>query len=144
MPIYDFRCDRCECEEDDVYATVSSMRAGLPCDFEDCDGTLRRRFTTGHGGFVGPTDTNPLKIGGRSFTSSSELRAWEKANPDLRPMDKDGPEFRKHKDKARERAEVAAKKKGFRDWDHKVAHDKERKRKGQLRKRQKPLIRFTP
>lgn len=115
MPVYHYRCDDCEHDEEE-YLSVQDHDRGLWCKW--CGESMHTvPYATPT---VGPMPSKPLKIGGAdvSLHSKEELRAYQKANPNEHIMSKHDNRLKEHKWRARERAEKQAVKQGWRDLDH--------------------------
>lgn len=120
MPLYDFRCDTgCGYFEDMLIPLARLDDAVCP----DCQGDITIRI--GAVMTIGPMPSKPLRIGqvGRSFESSSELREYKKKNPNSEIIDAGSSEWRSHVDRAREKAEATAVRRGYRD----LAQQKEKR-----------------
>jgi putative FmdB family regulatory protein len=130
VPLYDFRCDEGCGYFEDMFIPLARLDDAV-CP--DCQGSITTRI--GSVMTVGPMPSKPLRIGqvGRSFESSSELREYKKKNPNSAIIDADSSEWRAHVDRAREKAEATAVRRGYRD----LAQQKEKRRQDRQRKRGK-------
>ena len=137
MPLYDFACTSCSRESPDVYLSLREHEAytdGSAPVLCECGGSMRTIISSVP--TVGPTMTRPLTSRQleRDFTSPAEYRRYLRANPHIREHSGSSQTLRRHKDQARERAEVMAQKQGYRDWEHR--QDELRTEKGRRRLRQ--------
>ena len=125
MPNYTGRCTgHGEFEE---YMGVSQyLSEGLKCP--DC-GEDSRVVIRKAPGIIGPLPTKRLNIDqiGQSFGSAAEERAYFKNRPDRVVVAKNDTEFIRHRDLAREKADIAAKRLGFRDLDDRRVFAKKEK-----------------
>lgn len=113
MPRYDYRCERCGCDEE-IFLKLSEFEIVQSC--HDCGAAMRRVISPVL--TIGPMPSKPYRLGGADvdISSNEELRKYEADNPTARIVDKDDSWMRKHRDEARERAETVARGQGFRDW----------------------------
>jgi putative FmdB family regulatory protein len=121
MPLYDFRCDGDCGYFEDMFIPLAEKDAAV-CP--DCGGSITTRI--GAVVTVGPMPSKPLRVKqvGREFTSNSEYKQYQRANPDCAIISAGSSEWQKHRDSAREKAERMAKKRGYRD----LAQQHERRR----------------
>lgn len=112
MPLYDIECSRCERVIADVFSPLSQAPI---CPF--CNARARiviRPVLT-----VGPMPSKPLKMAqiGREFTSNSQWRDYQKANPDVKVLDKNDSSYDKFYTGVREKADKVARKIGYIDHE---------------------------
>lgn len=125
MPSYTGRCT--EHGEFDEYIKVAQyLSEGLRCP--DC-GQEARVVIRKAPGIIGPLPTKRLNIDqiGQSFGSAAEEKAYFKRHPNRAIVAKNDTEFVRHRDLAREKADTAAKRMGFRDLDDRRAFAKKEK-----------------
>ena len=129
MPLYDYRCNHCSRVYVDEVIPLARQHL-TTC--RACGGDVTFRLNAPV--IVGPTDTNPLVVesAGVSFTSKSEIRRYQEANPGFQVMSADSPDFKRHHQRVREKAESKAKSRGFRDFHHQKtsARDEKARREG--------------
>ncbi len=128
MPIYDLRCDICEHEAPNTFASMSG-RNSVPCP----NGCGSMRVASWPGSAVnGPTMTKPLDLTkqlGRVFTSNAEVAAYERETS-CRLVPNSDSSWKKTKIAATERAEKAAVKGGYRDLHHQRTEARSRLQRG--------------
>lgn len=125
MPAYDYVC---VCGfEDEIIHPVRACDDVWACP--DCGAAMRRRLTAV--ATIGAMPSKPIVLGqtGIAATSNSEVREYERQNPNHRVVSSADSWWRRHKDTARENAEAQARKQGWRDLDERIARQKEAKAK---------------
>lgn len=134
MPLYDYRCKECSAHFVDEVIPLSRV------DFtrcRACGGGVEFRLNAPV--IVGPTDTKPLTVesAGVAFTSKAQIKRYQQANPGFQVMSADSPEWKRHHQRVREKAESKAKARGFRDFNHQKTHarDEKAKREGRADKK---------
>lgn len=130
MGYYQLRCDACG-EEDGFVLPYEEAKSGI--EHDGCGGTMRKIITVTR--VVGPTDTNPASVGGKTFTSMSQIAKWENSE-EARGLTVLSPNDRIVKDKSieiREKADRKAKERGFKSERHRQAEV--RKEKQMLREK---------
>ena len=128
MPLYDFKCNKdCGYFEDMFIPLARKDEARCP----DCGGTITTRI--GSVAPIGPMPSKPLRVDhiGRTFTSNAEFRQYQRENSDCAILSADSTEWRNHVDRAREKAEKTAKKKGYRDLAQQHEHSRKKLKKQQ-------------
>lgn len=125
MPSYTGRCAQ-HGEFDDYMKVSQFLSDGLKCP--NC-GEESRVVIRKAPGILGPLPTKRLDIDqiGQSFGSVAEQKAYFARHPDRAIVSKDDSEFVRHRDMAREKADKAAKRMGFRDFDDRKAYAKKDK-----------------
>lgn len=125
MPLYDFGCEPCDIL-DERYLSISEHEAYLEshqagdsnqrCPL--CEGPMRTVITPVP--TTGITPSKPLYVSGldRTFHTNAELRAYEKANPNVHIHSTNDGRHRDHMWRARNGAERMAKGQGYRSWGH--------------------------
>ena len=115
--LYDLRCGECGFTDEDFltgeqYQDVKANK--LKCDCGGIVQTVIRPVMT-----VGPMPSKPLVVGNmeKVISSNSELRAFQKAHPDIRVTTNASGEWKKLYSNSREIADRNAKKWGFDDVD---------------------------
>ena len=126
MPMYDFKCpDGCGYFNDIFVPLAQHGKTTCP----ECGALMTTVIS--EVALVGPMPSKPLVVAqvGRSFESGAEWRDYQRKNPDSTA-------WRKHRDKAAEKAEATARKMGYRDLaDKKTKRRKEKdKRSGKVDK----------
>lgn len=115
--IFDARCPDCQREEELLEHRGEFCPERCPC------GTAYTAEMRIFGAYahapVGVFLTKPLEVSqiGRTFTSNSEWREYQKQNPDARVVSPGDRYWRDFRDRAREKAETHARRAGFRDLD---------------------------
>lgn len=119
MPLYDYDCDSCGSFGETAVPLRDYDPKGVPCP--ECGCLARRRVPAVP--VVGPMPSKPLVVNqiSREFTSAAEVRQYERENPGVQIQSATSDSWRAHKDRAREATEVAARRDGFRDRDHRMA-----------------------
>ena len=128
MPLYDFKCDgTCGYFEDMFIPLAKKDEAVCP----DCGGSITTRISAVI--TIGPMPSKPLKVKqiGREFTSNSEYKQYQRENPDSAILSAGSSEWRNHVDRAREKAEKTARRRGYRD----LAQQHERRRAEKAKER---------
>lgn len=119
MGVWDVRCEKCGISND----VVELKRADLVCP--KCGGEIET-IPSGKLAIVGPTETNPLVVGGseRVFTSKAQMEAYERETGHIFVS----PSERKDSVlKLKERALNQIQRLGFNDFDdYKLRRDAER------------------
>lgn len=122
MPLYEGRCS--EHGNFEVMRTVNEyvLNAGLNCP--ECG--HRAKTIIAPVRTIGPMPSKPLVIEqiGQTFNSRAEERRYFESHPDRRIVSPDDSSFLKLRDDAREQAEKAAKRMGYRDHDERRAKRK--------------------
>lgn len=126
MPLYDYRCNECSQVYVDEVIPLAEQHL-TRC--RACGGGVAFRLNAPV--IVGPTDTNPLVVesAGVSFTSKAQVKAYQDANPGFQVMSADSPDFKRHHQRVREKAEKRARERGFRDFNHQKTHARDDKAK---------------
>jgi hypothetical protein len=112
MPIFDTYCDVCALRTDDVFLKSSSQPV---CP--SCKGISRKLPCAP--AITGPTDTKPFIHGQTSTTCTTPAQKRErerKQSEDGVLLSADSIEWKRHRDRAREKADKKAKKRGYRDF----------------------------
>tara|TARA_R110002020_G_scaffold70930_14_gene183725 strand:- start:399 stop:815 length:417 start_codon:yes stop_codon:yes gene_type:complete len=133
MPMYDFKCpDGCGYFNDIFVPLAQHGKTTCP----ECGALMTTVIS--EVALVGPMPSKPLVVAqvGRSFESGAEWRDYQRKNPDCEILSSDSTAWRKHRDKAAEKAEATARKMGYRDLaDKKTKRRKEKdKRSGKVDK----------
>jgi putative FmdB family regulatory protein len=114
MPTYDYVCDECENEDEFVISLKDFDIVEIFCEL--CDTKMRRLISpVATLGIVFSNAIHSEQLG-RTFNSNAELRKYQEESGTVAHSGND-PDWRRHKDWAREKAEAAAKKRGYRDLD---------------------------
>lgn len=125
MPSYTGRCTQ-HGEFDDFMKVTEFLSGGLHCPNcgEDSAVVIRKAP-----GLIGPMPSKRLEINqiGQSFESVAEEKAYFKSHPDRAIVAKNDAAFVRHRDMAREKADNAAKRMGYRDFDDRKACAKKEK-----------------
>lgn len=132
MILYEGRCKPCNLIFDDVMSVAEFTASGLVCP--DC-AKPAERFYGQPPGISGPLPSKPLVIkhAGLSFTSQSQVKQYQRENPNARMMTKDDAHWRKHHDGVRAKAERRARARGYTDFEDQWRTQKrEQERKKQL------------
>jgi len=121
VPIYDVKCTNGCGYFEDVFALLADVD-DMRCS--KCNESVVRVMSPVR--TIGPTFSKPLVVDqiGRTFTSSKDWNNYQRANPDVEILSASSQSWRKHKDRAREKVELAAKRKGYRDSEHLKAEAK--------------------
>ena len=126
MPFYDFKCpDGCGYFHDIFVPLAEHGSTTCP----ECASLMLTII--GEVATIGPMPSKPLVVGqvGRTFESGSDWREYQRDNPDCEILSSDSSAWRKHRDKAAEKAEARARKGGYRDLADKKARRKKEKDK---------------
>jgi|7_EtaG_2_1085326.scaffolds.fasta_scaffold05703_5 putative FmdB family regulatory protein len=119
MPLYEGRCSAHGTFEEILSVNEYVLNAGLNCP--ECGHHAKTIIAPVR--TIGPMPSKPLVIDqiGQTFHSKAEQRAYFDKHPNRRIVDPSDSSFVALKDNAREAAETAAKKLGFRDHDDRRA-----------------------
>jgi hypothetical protein len=112
MPLYDLKCT-CGWEEEDVLLFTPRQRAAARCP--ECEGELAHRIPVPSIG-----GTAPVTSLGQSFPNERAAEAY-RAEHQSGSVVLEGTEKTKYIDRAREKAEAAARAMGYKDVDHRRA-----------------------
>jgi hypothetical protein len=118
----------CECgKEEDRFCPVEE-RHSQTCE---CGLPLKKRVTGLK--LVGPTDTKPTALGGKALVTSSQVSAWENANPGCHVLPKSDRRVKDTIRDGRHEVELKAQAKGYRSERHRQEEVKrEGRAKGEL------------
>ena len=112
MPFYTQICDDCGTNED-VLRTVSQYKVCATCG-KDCKIKIAPISTLG---IVWSNAETNTQIGQR-WETNAQKRAWFEKHPNVRPMEVGSPEEKTFRSDLQDKAEHAAKKKGYKDVSH--------------------------
>ena len=109
----------CECGASDERWVSSSEIGSQVCG---CGGPMVK--VLGRARLVGPTDTRPMKINGKTLTSQGQVSSWENANPGKAVLTRSDSVVRDVVHEGRQFVEQRAQSYGYRSEKHRQAEVK--------------------